>query len=172
MTPSRVSQPTRTLIARQRRRREAVGGGPGDEGSAIVEFLGATLILLVPTVYLVLVLGRLQAASYAVDGAARESVRAFLTAHDDERGAQRAQAAAGVAVKDQGFTAEQAVDGLTVTCASEPCSAPGGIVHAAVTLEVDLPGVPGWLADVVPLHVTVAGEATGAMDDYAAEGAG
>ncbi|NLF05284.1 MAG: pilus assembly protein, partial [Actinomycetales bacterium] len=34
---------------------------PGsDGGSAVIEFLGITLILLVPTVYLVLVLGRIQ----------------------------------------------------------------------------------------------------------------
>ena len=54
--------------------------GGDDAGNAIVEFLGAALLLLVPLVYLVLVLGRLQAATFATAGAAREAARAYTAA--------------------------------------------------------------------------------------------
>lgn len=47
-----------------------------DRGSAMVEFLGAALILLVPLLYLVLVLAQVQSAAFAAEGAARESMRA------------------------------------------------------------------------------------------------
>ena len=43
----------------------------GDAGNAVVEFLGISLILLIPLVYLVLTLAKVQGASYAVEGAAR-----------------------------------------------------------------------------------------------------
>ena len=49
-----------------------------DSGNAIVEFLGIALILLIPLVYLVLVLARLQAAGYAVQGAAKDAGRAYV----------------------------------------------------------------------------------------------
>ena len=42
-----------------------------DAGNAIIEFLAVTVLLLIPILYLVLVLGRLQAATFAADGAAR-----------------------------------------------------------------------------------------------------
>jgi hypothetical protein len=140
------------------------GHGARDEGSAIVEFLGVALVLLVPVVYLVLVLGRLQSASFAVDGAAREAVRAVVTADDAESAALRATTSVELALGDQGLSADPA-KALAVAC-DAACLTPGTTVTVQVAVDVALPGVPGWLADVVPLSVPVTSSATAVVDTY------
>lgn len=151
-------------------RRRLVGGrvGPTDAGNAIVEFLGVALVLLVPVVYLVLVLGRIQAASFAVDGAAREAARAVVTAPDSEAAAQLAAAAVALALGDQGFEGDPA-DVLHVTC-SDVCLDPGTTVIVEVALDVTLPGVPGWLQGAVPLSIPVTATATSGVDTYVGRG--
>lgn len=150
--------------------------GP-DAGSAVVEFLAVTLLLLVPVVYLVLVLGRLQGAAFAVDGAAREAARAVTTTQvtdtetDTETAAShaenRAVAAVALALRDQGLDPDLAREGLTLTCSAAPCLTPGATVTASVHVDVPLPGVPGWLHGVVPLSVPVHATATAAVDEFA-----
>lgn len=158
-----MSRTVRRLGAAMRARARAAAGA--DDGSAVVEFLGVALLLLVPTVYLVLVLGRLQSAAFAVDGAAREAVRGFVTAQDAVSGAQRATAAVALALADQGLDPAAADEGLTLACDGE-CLAPGALVTAHVAVDVGLPGVPGWLQGVVPLVVPVTATATGAVDEH------
>ncbi len=143
---------------------------PRDAGSAVVEFLGVALVLLVPTIYLVLVLGRLQAAAFAVDGAAREAVRGFVTAEDTTDGAVRATAAVALALSDQGIDPAAAQDGLRLACDRTDCLVPGTLVTAHVAVDVGLPGVPSWLQGVVPLAVPVTASATGAVDEHRALG--
>jgi len=74
-----------------------------DEGRAIVEFVFLGVLLLVPLVYLVLVIARVQAAAFAVSTAAREAGRAFTTARHDADAYPRAQAAAGISFEDYGL---------------------------------------------------------------------
>ena len=74
-------------------------------------------MLLVPLVYLVLVLGRIEAATFAVEGAAREAARTYVVADGADEGAERAIAAAGIALRDQGFDDDPA-DALTITCST------------------------------------------------------
>ena len=140
----------------------------GDEGSAIVEFLGAALLLLVPVVYLVLVLGQLQAAAFAVEGAAREAARTLVAADDEQTGMARAIASVGIALTDQGFTdpPEQAI---AVSC-PVGCVAPGGSATVTVAIDVVLPGVPGWMRDVVPLAIGVESTATAQRDSFVGVG--
>lgn len=142
----------------------------GDGGNAIVEFLGVSLLLLVPVVYLVLVLGTLQAGAFAVDGAAREAVRAFVTTDRDAEGSVRAASAVGLALADQGLDPDQAVGSLSLTCSDEPCRTPDGTVTATVEVDVPLPGVPGWLRDAVPLSIPVSSTATAGIDAYRSGG--
>lgn len=164
------------MIATLRRWSRAVGAvvrdraaaRGGDSGSAVVEFLGVALLLLVPTVYLVLVLGRLQAAAFAVDGAAREAVRGFVTADDATTAAQRATASVALALDDQGLDPAAAGESLSLTCAATRCLTPGTAVTAHVAVEVALPGVPAWLQGVVPLAVPVTASATGTVDEHRA----
>ncbi|WP_306419173.1 pilus assembly protein [Cellulomonas telluris] len=149
----------------QRLRARVRGGLGGDSGSALVEFLGVALILLVPVVYLVLVLGRIQAATFAAEGAAREAARVYVAAPDADTGAGRAVTAVGVALRDQGFT-DAPADALALTCSASACLAAGEQVTAAVEVRVPLPFVPAFVRDVVPLEVPVRVERTADVDAY------
>ena len=53
-----------------------------EDGSALVEFVFLAVLMLVPIVYLIVALGRIQAGALAVEQGAREAGRAFVTAPD------------------------------------------------------------------------------------------
>ncbi|RYV49612.1 pilus assembly protein [Pengzhenrongella frigida] len=144
--------------------------GPADAGSAVLEFLALTLLLLVPIVYLVLVLGRLQAATFAAEGAAREAGRAFTTAAGPDDGARRAVAAVHLALADQGFEEVDAAGALGLECSTVPCLEPGSSVLVRVVLDVDLPYVPEFVRSVVPLSVPVSAEHVAPVDRFAEAG--
>ena len=123
----------------------------GDSGSALVEFCLLVVLLLVPLVYLVVALGRIEAGAFAVQRAAREVGRAFVTGADDDDGRSRGLAAAGLAFADLGFAADaQQVD---VGCGHADCHAPDSRVRVRAVLDVRLPAVPRGLDRVIPLHV-------------------
>lgn len=150
-------------------RRVAVARAAGDAGNAIVEFLGVALLLLVPVVYLALTLGRLQAATFAVDGAARGAARSVTTAADAASADARVAAVVGLALGDQGVVAD-AAEVTTVTCDGD-CLTPGATVTVRVEVEVPLPGT-SWLQGSVPLAVPVSATATAVRDAWAEGGAG
>ena len=121
--------------------------GCADEGSAAVEFLAVGVLLLVPLAYLVLTLGRLQAATFAAESGAREASR-VLARTDGEATARRwAEEAVVLALADQGFAA--APGALELECAADPCRSPEAVVAATVRVEVALPLLPG----AVPVQV-------------------
>jgi hypothetical protein len=125
------------------------------------------VLLLVPIVYLVLTLGRLQAATYAADGAAREATRAFVTAPDESTGRMHALAAVRLGLLDQGFDVDPARI-TQISCRPTPCLTPQGRVDVAVSVEVVLPGVPGFVDRFVASHVTVRSTQTAAVDAFRA----
>ena len=137
-----------------------------DTGSAVVEFLGTSLLLLVPVVYLVVVLGAVQGATFAVEGAAREAARAAVTAPADEAG-ERVDAAVAIAVADHGLTPADVT--AEVTC-SVDCREAGSHVTATVAARVPLPGVPGLVRDAVPTEIPVSATVTAPVDAYAGRG--
>ncbi|ROS27810.1 TadE/TadG family type IV pilus assembly protein [Cellulomonas sp. PhB150] len=141
----------------------------GDEGSAIIEFIGVSLVLLVPLVYLVLVLGKIEAATFAVEGAAREAARVYVRSDSADEGSRAAVASVGIALQDQGFTDDPA-GALTVVCSEDPCLTPGGDVEADVEISVPLPFVPGFVRDAVPLAVPVSATRSAPVDEYRAGG--
>jgi hypothetical protein len=126
------------------------------------------VLLLLPVMYLVVTLGRLQAAAYATDGGARAAARAFAGATDPARGEALADAAVRLALADQGLAADSR--GLRLSCTSRPCLAPGSRVTVQVSVDVVLPFVPGFVDDVVPTHVTVRSTQVAAVDAFRAAG--
>ncbi len=138
----------------------------GDEGSALVEFLGVALVLLIPLVYVVLVVGRVQAATFAAEGAAREAARVFVASDEPADAAPRALAAAGLAMTDQGFGDDPAA-AVTIAC-SDVCLTPASEVRVDVRIEVPLPFVPPFVRDAVPLSIPVAASRTAVVDEYRA----
>lgn len=136
----------------------------GDEGSAVVEFVAVTVILLVPLVYLVLVVGRLQAATFAAEGAAREAARVFVASDEPADAAPRAMTAAGIALDDQGLPDDPA-EVLSIAC-SAACLTPGSEVTVDVRLRVPLPFVPAFLRGAVPVEIPVAARRTAVVEAY------
>ncbi|HEX4017379.1 MAG TPA: hypothetical protein VHX15_11645 [Frankiaceae bacterium] len=76
-----------------------------DEGSALIEFVGLAVLLLIPLVYLLLSVFLVQRAAFAVTQAAREAGRAYVTAPSTTAAATRAAYAARLALSSQGVTA-------------------------------------------------------------------
>jgi hypothetical protein len=144
------------------------GAGRDDTGSAVVEFVTLGVLLLLPLVYLVLTLGRLQAAAFATDGAARAGSRALAAAPDDVTGRARALAAVRLALRDHGFDDDPAAV-AQVTCSGSPCLTPQARVRVDVTVAVVLPGIPALVDRVVGTHVRVHSAHTAVVDAFRAE---
>jgi hypothetical protein len=117
-------------------------------------------------VYLVLVVGRLEAAAFAAEGAAREAARVFVASDEPASAAPRALAAAGVALADQGLHDDPA-DAVSIACSSA-CLTPGSEVAVDVRVSVPLPFVPPFLRGAVPLSVPVTAQRTAVVDEYRA----
>lgn len=156
------------------RNRRADGLDPhGDEGAAMLEFIALSLLLLVPLIYLVVTLSRIQAGAFAAESAASEAVRTAVVTGVREfedggqrssamgEGERRAQAAVGIVASDFGFASDDA--SLVLGC-DGTCLAPGSDVTAEVTVRVTLPGIPGFLGGSVPLDVEVVGSARSPVD--------
>jgi hypothetical protein len=133
----------------------------------VVEFVVLGTVLLVPVIYLVLVLGRVQAGSYAVDGAARAAARAFTAAADEATGRARARAAVRLGLLDQGFDAD-ADSATRIDCSDTPCLTPQSTVSVQVSVDVMLPGVPTFVDAVVPTHVVVRSTQVAVVDAFRA----
>ncbi|WP_430867416.1 pilus assembly protein [Demequina aurantiaca] len=142
--------------------------GAADDGSATLEFIALTLVLLIPLVYLVIAVGRIQAGTFAAQASARDAARgavvqgvAALEGGASDADAQVAaesfaRAASDVALADFGLgTATNTVE---LACSDFPCFAPGSEVIAQVTVSVPLPGVPAFLNGAIPLAVTVSAD--------------
>ncbi|MCW2770768.1 MAG: hypothetical protein JWR27_2201 [Aeromicrobium sp.] len=116
---------------------------PDDDGTATIEFVWLTLLLLVPLVYVLVAVFDTQRASYGVSTASRSAARAFLQSPDPAAGERRARIAARVALGDQGL------DGASVriTCLPSPgdCLEPGSSVRVVVRATQPLPLTPSAL---------------------------
>nr|MCW2728986.1 hypothetical protein [Aeromicrobium sp.] len=114
-----------------------------EQGTATVEFVWLTILLLVPLVYVLVAVFDTQRAAYGVSTASRSAARAFLQSPDVASGEQRARLAARVALDDQGL------DGATVhvTCLPSPgeCFEPGSSVRVVVRATQPLPLTPSSL---------------------------
>lgn len=151
-----------TSLARPRR---VAGDGDGDGGSAIVEFITAGVLLLIPTVYLVVALARIQAGVFASEGAARSAARTLSAAETEAQGRAAAARIVGHALSDQGFD-DDPVAAATVVCSAAPCLTPGAAVNVTVEIMVPLPGVPGFLAEALPTAVGVSATHTAVVDEF------
>lgn len=114
----------------------------GDEGNAALEFLTAGVLLLLPLVYLAIALARVQGASLAAEGAAREAARVYVSAATDAVARASADRAVTVALADHRLTRQPGDLRLSCDSASTDCLASGRHVTARVRMAVDLPLVP------------------------------
>jgi hypothetical protein len=127
----------------------------------VIEFVFLTIVVLVPLIYLVLTVARVQAGTYAVAQAAREAGRAYVTAESGDDAAARARAAADIAFADFGFTGS-----LELGCDGSPCLRPEGRVTTRATVAVPLPLVPDFARAVVPLELPVSSTSVSTVDRF------
>lgn len=138
----------------------------GEQGSALVEFVFLAVLVVVPLLYLVLTLSRLQAGAYAVSAAAREAGRAYVTAGSAAEAPHRAEAAARLAFEDQGFNSSQSH--VALSCDGSPCLRPAGRVTLVASVRVPLPLVPAFARAVIPLDVSVSASHVAVVDPFRA----
>ncbi|GAA1725965.1 hypothetical protein [Aeromicrobium alkaliterrae] len=118
-----------------------------ERGTATVEFVWLTVLLLVPLVYLLLSVFEAQRAAFAVSSASQAAGHAFVRAPDVATGQARAEQAALVALADHDVTGAR----VDVECRPTPrdCLQPGSSVRVVVTVEQPLPLLPSVMGENV-----------------------
>ena len=112
-------------------------------GTASVEFVWMSLLLLVPFVYALLCVFDVQRAAFAVSVASRSAARAYLLAPTAQAAHDRAISAARVALDDQGIEAR-----ISLRCDPvDACLSPGSSIRVVVRTTVTLPLTPTALGD-------------------------
>lgn len=116
----------------------------GERGSAPVEFVWLTVLLLVPFVYVMVALFDAQRAAFGVSSASKAAARAYVQAPDTATAVDRARRAAAVALADQRVDAD-----VVVTCLPTPdaCLQPGSSVRVSVRTVQPLPLTPSALGE-------------------------
>lgn len=121
-----------------------------ERGSAVVEVVWLSLLLMVPLVYVMLAVFDVQRGAFGVSSASRAAGRAYALADSDVEGHRRAAAAARLALEDQRVP----TDGMEVevTCRPEPghCLSPGSDITVVVRTRVALPLAPPVLGGEAP----------------------
>ncbi|GAB3846112.1 hypothetical protein [Nesterenkonia populi] len=109
-----------------------------EEGSAIIEFLALTLLLILPVLWLITAAAAVQSAAYAATGAADQAAKVYAAAGDPVQ----AESSVATTLADFGIGREAAE--VTRACAG-PCDEPGTVVTYTVHVGVSMPAVPEFL---------------------------
>lgn len=113
------------------------------DGTASVEFVWLTILLLVPFVYLLIAVFDTQRAAFGVSTASRAAARAFIQSPDVATGERRARIAADIALDDQ----QLAGAAVQISCLPTPadCLQPGSSVRVRISTTQPLPLTPSAL---------------------------
>ena len=132
-----------------------------------MEFVFLAVLLMIPLIYLVMALARVQAGAFAVSTVGARG-RPCLR-HGGRRPTQPSpgpEAAARLAFEDQGFAEQQTR--LVLACDGDPCLRPDGRVRVTASVTVPLPLVPSFAREVVPLEVPLTASHVAVADRFRA----
>ena len=135
-----------------------------DGGNAIIEFVYLAVLLMVPLVYVLLTVFKVQGAAYAVSSAAREAGRVYATSESTDDAYDRAFAAASIVMADSGL--ELSRSELRIDC--EDCLEPGSTVPVVIEYDVSLPLLPRFLDGSAPASVEVTSHHLEVVDRFRA----
>jgi Flp pilus assembly protein TadG len=138
----------------------------GDDGNALVEFVYLAVLLMVPLVYVLLTVFRVQGAAYAVSSAAREAGRVYVTSDSVDAAGERAFTAAALVMSDSNLPLD--ARDLRITCSSTPCLRPGSRVEVEIRYEVSLPLLPRFFDGRSPATVRVSSHHLEVVDRFRA----
>lgn len=151
----RVKEHLRSRSDRRLSSRPRSGRPTPEEGSAIVEFLGLGITLLIPVLYGILTIFSLQSSVMAAHAA---SAQVVLYVQEQPQGSSvgpdLAQRLAVHAAADYGV--EPSDVSVSLSCASGECAS-GTKAHATVTVQARLPLLPSFMGGgVIPVssHAT------------------
>ena len=141
-----------------------------DDGSAIIEFIGLAVVILIPLTYLMITVFTVQRAVFAAGAAAREAGRAFALADTESDGETRARTAADLALQSHGLSGGDLVFHSRGSGCDSPGVAPtlepGAAYTVCLRLEVDLPYADrGYLASTLRA-AAVTGRYTLVVDNF------
>jgi hypothetical protein len=129
-----------------------------DRGSASLEFIVATVALLVPLVALSVTTSDIASATFAATTASRQGVRAFTRSESVAQGNSQISAIAQLAMEDHGLTdVDWSVD---INCSAHSCRQRGSIVQVTVSVEIPLRFIPALPGITTAPAVTVSRSAT------------
>jgi len=115
-----------------------------EAGNAVLEFVVLAVLLLVPLVYLMLAVLRVQGTAYGIAEATREAGRAFVSADASSDPYAQACTAATIAMRNQVTDTFDCRSRLSISCvgACSPTPAPGDTIRVEIDLPVALPMLP------------------------------
>ena len=124
-------------------------GDHNDDGRAMIEVIFLAVLMLIPTIYILASVLRIQAATFAVTQGARDAARVMDSAPTVADGVARAEEIAQLALTDQHVSAE-GLDVRFVSAGSDcvsgseiaPSLQPGDVYDICVVAVVTFPGVP------------------------------
>ena len=153
----------------QNRNRSAPKTGDTDDGRALIEVIFLGVLLLIPVMYILIAVLKLQSATFAVSQAARDAGRIIDTAPSVPIGVERARSIARIALEDQNVDAGS-VDVRFVRPGADclgaqvtPSRRPGDVYDVCVVTVV---GIPGGPTVVTGSANTVAGAFTLHVGDF------
>jgi hypothetical protein len=129
-----------------------------ERGSASIEFVVASVALLIPLVALTVTTSQIASATFAATTAARHGVRAFTRAESTNTGLERIRAITTLAAEDHGVI--DATPRWELDCSRRNCLRRGSLVELTVHLDVPLPFIPALPGIDIAPRVTVSRTAT------------
>lgn len=115
-----------------------------ERGSATVEFVWVSLLLLVPFVYVMVTVFEAQRAAFGIEAASRSAAKAFVSAPSVEVARARAESAGRAALLDHDVEGAS----IDVECLSA-CFTSGSSVRVRVRVDQPLPLAPTLFGDSI-----------------------
>ena len=116
-----------------------------DTGSATVEFIGLTVLLLIPAMYLLITISQLQAAGYAAVAASDQAAKTI--GHTSLETDAESRAVRTVHLTAQDYALDPDMTTTTINCSNPVCSTPGTRISVHVSIDVSLPLVPTFFGN-------------------------
>lgn len=132
--------------------------GKNEQGSASLEFIVATVALLIPLVALSVTTSDIASATFAATTASRQGVRAFTRSESVAQGSGHISAIAQLVMEDHGLTGVDWT--MEIDCSARSCRQRGSTVRVTVSIEVPLRFVPSLPGITAAPTVTVSRSAT------------
>lgn len=116
-----------------------------ERGSATVEFIGLSIILLIPAIYLLVTISQLQAAGYAAVAASDQAAKTIAHTTSDTHAEQLAINT--VHLTAENYQLDPATTETTIHCTNTPCHTAGTQITVHVSINVPLPLIPTFFGN-------------------------